>query len=171
MHCFEGFQFWWHWPKLEGHVLMASTKKCFSFQDRMHDLLDITREFSLGLLCPTGWEACPCKLYDAKFCPVRAKTSGIYGRNIPLSRRPSYSSPRRSTRRMPFPQEKTCDYDLTYDFCAIHKKGMNTRTCRVSLKAPLHDFRHRRDPLVSPKTTAVLNKSKIRQRFRNLYPD
>jgi hypothetical protein len=102
---------------------------------------------------------------------LRAKTSRIYGRNIPLSRRPSYSSPRRSTRRMPFPQEKTCDYDLTYDFCAIHKKGMNTRTCRVSLKAPLHDFRHRRDPLVSPKTTAVLNKSKIRQRFRNLYPD
>jgi hypothetical protein len=70
MHCFEGFLFWWHRPKLEGHVLMASTKKCFSFQDCMHDLLDITREFSLGLLCLTGSEACPRKLNDARFCPV-----------------------------------------------------------------------------------------------------
>jgi hypothetical protein len=150
---------------------VASTKKCFFFQNCMHDLLDITGEFSLGLLCPAGSEACPRKLNDARFWPVRAKTSGIYGRKILLSRRTNYSAPRRSTRRMPFLEEKRCDFDLRYDSYAIHKKGMNKRTCRVSLKAPLHNFRHRHEPLVSPKTTAVMNKSKTRQRFRKLYPD
>jgi hypothetical protein len=60
---------------------------------------------------------------------------------------------------MPFPEEKMFDYDLRYDSYAIHKKCMNKSTCRVSLKAPLHDFRHRHYPLVSPKIIAVMNKS------------
>jgi hypothetical protein len=157
--------------KTSGSHFDGIDQKILFFSKSLHDLLDITREFSLGLLRPTGSGACPRNLNDARFCPIRAKTSGIYGSFIPLSHRPSYSSPRRSTRRMSFPEEKRCDYDLTYDFYAIHKKGMNTCTCRVSLKTQLYDFRHRRDPLVSPKTTAVMNKSKTRQRFRNLYPD
>jgi hypothetical protein len=59
-------------------ILVASTKTigshdCFFFQDRMHNLLDLTREFSLVLLCSAGSEACPGELKDARFWPVRAK--------------------------------------------------------------------------------------------------
>jgi hypothetical protein len=157
-------------------ILVASTKSidsrdCFFFQDCMHDLLDLIQEFSLVLLCLAGSEACPGELKDARFWPVQAKTSGIYERNIPLSRRTSHSAPTSSTQRMPFTKEKRCDYDLRHDSYAIHKTKMNKRTCRVLLQAPLHDFSPRQDPLVSPKTTAVTEKSKSAQRFIILYPD
>jgi hypothetical protein len=105
-------------------ILVASTKTvglgdCFFFQDRMHDLLDLIREFSLVLLCSARSEACPIQLKNARFWPVQAKASGIYGRNIPLSRPTTHSAPTTSTRRMPFTEEKRCDYDLRHDSCAI----------------------------------------------------
>jgi hypothetical protein len=158
------------------YILVASTKTISSvdwlfFQDCTHQLLHLSQKFSLILLCSVGSEACPAELKDGRFSLSQPKTSKIWGGNIPLSRPTTHFVPTCSTPRMPFTEELTCNYDLKHDSCALQKRHIKKRTCPIPLQAPPPDFSHRQDPLLSPKTAAVMKKSKSPDRFWTVYPN
>jgi hypothetical protein len=100
-------------------ILAASTKTVRSvhwlfIQNRMYQLLHLSRKFSLLLLCSIGSEAYPAELKDGRFWSSRAKSFEIWGCNIPLSQPTIHSVPIRSTPRMTWREELNCDYNLRH---------------------------------------------------------
>ena len=89
----------------------------------------------LGKIRSLSWQTKGCQVLASP-----SKTSRIYRKNILLSRRTSHSTPTSNTQRMPFTEEKRCNYNLRHNSCPIHKTKMNKRTCWVSLQAPLYNF-------------------------------